>query len=291
MNNKSFTLIELLVVIVIIGILAGVIMISTSSSIDKANIAKSKVFEESIANDLSANMVSRWKFDQINYPAVNQTPDAWGNNTGTLINAPILKNANECVSGSCFSFSGGNRYIECNNDNSLNVRDKITISAWIKPTGLNVNYQGIVVKGALNYGIHLMTGANVDQNKIGIWARLEETWTYLGYSPVVSLNDWNFIVWTYDGLNSKLYNAGNVLSYPRSGNLTYDTNKLRIGLDGPYGGSSFDGLIDDVRIYNAALSSAQIKQNYIAGLDSLLSNGNISKEDYNQRISELSYEK
>ena len=42
-NNKSFTLIELLVVIVIIGILAGVIMISTSSSIDKANFAKAKL--------------------------------------------------------------------------------------------------------------------------------------------------------------------------------------------------------------------------------------------------------
>jgi prepilin-type N-terminal cleavage/methylation domain-containing protein len=52
-KQKSFTLIELLVVIVIIGILAGVIMISTSSSIDKANIAKVKVFEESVQNNLA----------------------------------------------------------------------------------------------------------------------------------------------------------------------------------------------------------------------------------------------
>jgi len=71
MNNKSFTLIELLVVIVIIGILAGVIMISTSSSIDKANIAKLKVFEESVANNLAANMVSRWKLD-------GNANDSWG---------------------------------------------------------------------------------------------------------------------------------------------------------------------------------------------------------------------
>ncbi|HOI60223.1 MAG TPA: type II secretion system protein [Candidatus Pacearchaeota archaeon] len=88
MNNKSFTLIELLVVIVIIGILAGVIMISTSSSINKANIAKLKVFEESIENNLAANMVSRWKLDEIiGAAAPYTTPDQWGSNTGTLYGA------------------------------------------------------------------------------------------------------------------------------------------------------------------------------------------------------------
>ncbi|MFA7157144.1 MAG: prepilin-type N-terminal cleavage/methylation domain-containing protein [Bacilli bacterium] len=46
-KQTSFTLIELLVVIVIIGILAGLIMISTSSSINKASIAKAKVFDDS----------------------------------------------------------------------------------------------------------------------------------------------------------------------------------------------------------------------------------------------------
>ncbi|MGI6340770.1 MAG: hypothetical protein ACOX0B_01015 [Minisyncoccales bacterium] len=46
--------------------------------------------------------------------------------------------------------------------------------------------------------------------------------------------------------------------------------------------------MDDVRIYNAALSSSQIKQNYIAGLGSLLSKELISKEEYNARIEALS---
>jgi len=51
--------------------------------------------------------------------------------------------------------------------------------------------------------------------------------------------------------------------------------------------SFFNGLIDEARLYSAVLSSAQIKQNYIAGLDSLLSKGSISKEEYNQRIETL----
>jgi len=48
MSNKSFTLIELLVVIVIIGILAGVIIVSVSSSINKANFAKAQSFSNTV---------------------------------------------------------------------------------------------------------------------------------------------------------------------------------------------------------------------------------------------------
>jgi hypothetical protein len=46
--------------------------------------------------------------------------------------------------------------------------------------------------------------------------------------------------------------------------------------------------MDNIRLYNAVLSSSQIKQNYIAGLNSLLSKGVISKNDYNSRIEFLS---
>ena len=183
MRNKSFTLIELLVVIVIIGILAGVIIVSTSSSISKANIAKVKVFENSIQNELGANMVSRWKLDEI--ISTTTTPDAWGNNTGTLTNGPVLKSEAECVTGKCMYFDG----VLLSSQGQSG-----TTSSSISTTG--------------NF--------------------------YIGFRSVYS-----------------------------------------------------SGSIDDVRIYNAALSTSQIKQEYIAGLNSLLSNGSISKEEYNERINSL----
>ncbi|MGI6341159.1 MAG: type II secretion system protein [Minisyncoccales bacterium] len=84
-KQKSFTLIELLVVIVIIGILAGVIMISTSSSIDKANFAKAQAFSSTVQNELLLNLVSEWTFDE---PEENgKTKDTWGNNHGTVVGA------------------------------------------------------------------------------------------------------------------------------------------------------------------------------------------------------------
>ena len=157
-KNKSFTLIELLVVIVIIGILAGVIMISTSSSIDKANVAKIKVFEESVQNNLAANMVSRWTLDEI--ISTNQTPDQWGNNTGILNGAdglPQLRPASECVTDGCFKFDGVDDYIDCGKNSSLNITDKITISAWIK-LNKKTDYQSIVRKandGGNQYVLYL----------------------------------------------------------------------------------------------------------------------------------------
>ena len=47
------------------------------------------------------------------------------------------------------------------------------------------------------------------------------------------------------------------------------------------------GLIDDVRIYNAAISTSQVRENYLAGLNKLLANNAITKTEYDSRISEL----
>jgi len=286
MNNKSFTLIELLVVIVIIGILAGVIMISTSSSIDKANIAKLKVFDESVANDLAANMVSRWKFDQINYPTANQTPDAWGSNTGTLYGAQLQ--TSECVTDNCFLFDGIDDYIDLGTDASLNITNQITISAWVNPvTSGHTGYQ--IVSKKTNWqdfnGYDLMI---YPTNAQFYWG---DNSGYAGgviTTPIPYDGKWKHITGIITGNVWKLYVNGvfiNSLSHARyfsQGN----SNHLYISREGGY---CLKGMIDDVKIYDSALSSSQIKQNYIAGLSSLLSKGSILKEDYNQRINELAY--
>jgi hypothetical protein len=49
----------------------------------------------------------------------------------------------------------------------------------------------------------------------------------------------------------------------------------------------FNGSIDDVRIFNASMPTSQIQQNYFAGLSKLLVKNQITKSEYNQRISEL----
>jgi hypothetical protein len=52
-------------------------------------------------------------------------------------------------------------------------------------------------------------------------------------------------------------------------------------------GQILAGSIDEVRIYNSAISTAQIRQNYLAGLNSLVAKNQITKKEYNQKMSTL----
>jgi len=124
-KNKSFTLIELLVVIVIIGILAGVIMISTSSSINKANFAKAQAFSSTVQNELLSNLVSEWTFNEPQEG--NITKDSWGNNHGTVVGAT---QTDDCVFGKCYIFNGSTNYIKIDSlvadlSNSLTLMEKV----------------------------------------------------------------------------------------------------------------------------------------------------------------------
>ena len=302
MKNKSFTLIELLVVIVIIGILAGVIMISTSSSIDKANIAKSKVFEESVQNNLAVNMVSRWKLDEIDKPTAGKTPDAWGSNTGTLGDGatattfPTLKTSNECVSDGCYNFDGGD-YINLGNDSSLNITNELTISVWIKPYNVSADCSRIVHKadtsGLLRgYGI---VQSYTDGKFVGFYQKNYSTIEFTKRTSVfLKNNQWYNIVMTWNGIESdsgiSMYVNGINSSEDATGSdYGYGATGAGINIGKRMGQNDlfFNGLIDDIRIYDAALSSSQIKQNYIAGLNSMLANGNISKAEYDEKIESL----
>jgi len=48
--------------------------------------------------------------------------------------------------------------------------------------------------------------------------------------------------------------------------------------------SNFSGYMDEIKVYNSALPFSQIKQNYIAGLESLLAKGLISEDEFKQRV-------
>ena len=294
MKNKSFTLIELLVVIVIIGILAGVIMISTSSSIDKAKITKLKVFSETIKNSMMTDLISEFNFNEGS--GIN-TKDTWsGNFTGPLVGFTSTAAAygdtnghgwmceSNCIAGTCIKFDTV-QYINQMTNYPAIGDNSFTWEFWGKTdytsTGsvIFLSVSGITNwQGKFNF-------PHGSSNKALLYVRNS---CYRYSSSNVIDDKWHHIVGVFDRgktlpdiyvdglLNNGSSSGGEcstVGSIP-SGTLYLATN-------------NFKGVLDEVKMYNGALTLSKIQYNYISGLDKLLITNQISKQEYNERINAL----
>ncbi len=291
MHSKSFTLIEILVVIVVVGILSYFILVGMSSISESANIAKSKAFSDSLRNSLLTNLVSEWKLDE---GTETTAYDSWGTNNGTLTNGPTWVTSG-CVSSNCLSFDGTDDYVEVLNNATLNLDDgdKGTLSTWIKVNSWpSSGYPSIVTKGTS------AGGWSSGSYHISIWSdRIHfviyengSTYNSVDLINLPSINSWHYLVMTWSGTN-----GGKLKAYLNSLPITSGTTQtvkadlratqnFRIGSTTSY---FFNGLIDDIKLYNTAISNSQIEQNYFLGLNKLYKNGGITEIEYIKRIAEL----
>ncbi len=78
-------------------------------------------------------------------------------------------------------------------------------------------------------------------------------------AAALTANTWSYLALTYDGATLRLYVNGTLVgSQAKTGAITTSTNQLQIGGDSLYC-QYFSGLIDEVRVYNIALSAAAIQ--------------------------------
>ena len=293
--KQAFTLIELLVVIAIIGILSGLIVVAMGGLTNSANIAKYKVFSDSLRNALLMNLVSEWKFDGSGVAdgsasTTAYTQDTWsGGNSCSIGGSPLVYSGSNCINGSCLSFNGSSDYLNCGNGSSLDVSSGITIEAWIMKKGNNsLPYGGIVGKHLFGqpYGEY---GFNIyDSGYIAYSIDTTGTDSSDYFSTPIAINKWYYLVLTYDSSSSttKFYINGIVYSSPVASGTIVATSaqNLYIGVAGGF----FNGLVDNVRVYGAATPTSLVEERYYSGLNSLLAKGGITKQDYQNRIGELS---
>lgn len=293
--KQAFTLIELLVVIAIIGILSGLIVVTMSGVTQKANIAKAQIFSNSLRNALMLNIISEWKFDELT-TAVDGTTvrDSWGVNNGILdinsISADTtnkVKSGSDCVSGKCLFLDGIDDYIDIATSSTLKPVDYITLSGWAHSD----NWGGIGDSRLLSCteagGYNIAFNGDAINSLASI--RRNGSYATITYSLNVLSNGWHFFTATYDGRYFKTYIDGSLAGTPNDAGANYPiqytyNNSLIIGGESSSGTGAgmgfFQGEIDEVRVYNAAIPASQVKEQYYAGLNKLLTNGSISGKEY-----------
>ncbi len=224
-----------------------------------SNLIAIKGEEGKLENDIGGGLAGHWKFDEAENPPIVTTYDASGNNnTGTLTNG-VTKSSSNCKISNCLNLDGINDYVSVLNSPSIDVTQNLTLSVWVKLNtyvsgGTNTDRANIVQKTSQYYmTVDSMNGT------FDVWLR-NLTPVHTSSTSVVPLNQWANIAITYDGSNIKWYLNG-VLdkTLATSGAIGSFSSNLVIGGEPGYGRFA-NGYIDDVRVYNRALSPEEIKR-------------------------------
>jgi glucose/arabinose dehydrogenase len=166
--------------------------------------------------------------------------------------------------GGALSFDGVNDVVLVPDSASLDLTGGMTVEAWVYPTGGLNTWRAIAQKEVDTYFLH--ASASDGRPAAGLTTAAGVTWQSTG--AALPLNAWSHLAATYDGTTLRIYVNG-VLASSRavSGSILPSSTPLRIG-GNTYAGEFFQGRIDELRIYDVALSPARIQEDMNAPIGS-----------------------
>jgi hypothetical protein len=184
--------------------------------------------------------------------------DSSGNgNTGTL-NATTTWTASGRF-GSALVFNGTSSSVTVADTNTLDLTTGMTLEAWVYPTVQPSSWRTIVAKEQTSGLPYFLHAGSSSSNRPATGALIAGTEPQLFGGTRLAANAWVHLAATYDGANQRLFvNGVQVSSRALTGSITVSTGPLRIGGNGVWG-EYFQGRIDEVRVYNRALTQAEIQ--------------------------------
>lgn len=199
------------------------------------------------------DLVAHWKFDEAEG---SQAADASGHNhTGNLMGDPAWRPSAGKLGGA-LEFDGDGDYVDCGNAPAFDMGREITLAAWIKVHSFDKEFQAVVAKG--NRGWRLLR--NRQWNSLVFAGDPYASRVALWGSSSVHDGRWYHVAATYDGRTVSLYVNGEVDdTRPATDTIKADDQPVYIGENPQNRGSEWNGLIDEVRIYDFALGQNQIK--------------------------------
>ena len=171
------------------------------------------------------------------------------------------------------SLAGPDAFILCGNASSL-APANITLSCWFKASGTIHAFNYIIGKAGATYGSFYLRFTNA--NKFNYFISFDSGGTHrqATFNTAVTLTDWHHVALTYDGSYIKGYVDGSEdYSIAETRTINYAANAT-YGTDFWIGKGQFtsnaEGLIDEVALFNSALSASDITAIYNSGVPASL---------------------
>ncbi|MDD3926772.1 MAG: LamG domain-containing protein, partial [bacterium] len=234
--------------------------------LDEVCVYPAVLNDEIIDQHAQQPITGRWALDETS--GTTATDRSGNGNNGTLTNMTTPDCWVNGKIGKALQFDGVDDYVNCGSGSSLDITDKLTIEAWIKPADTNSGYHMIACKSSFTYffavnsgKLSLLIGKYVPPNS---WS-----WNVVLISDtVLSSNNWYHVAGTYDSASgeAKLYING-ALSKTLTGTAQAIASKptawLSVGSYSSYANAYyFNGIIDELNIYPVALSADEIARHY-----------------------------
>jgi hypothetical protein len=220
-------------------------------SVSDGALTATDSFVLTVSTPPSGGLVAAYGFNESSGTTVG---DGSGNGNNGTVNGATRVGTGKF--GGALSFNGVNNMVVISDSNSLDLTSGMTLEAWIMPAVFQSGWRTIIQKEVDTYLLHASSNT----------ALMPATGATFGgsvptiYSPsTIAVGQWVHLAGTYDGSQIRLYiNGTQVASTARTGLIAVNNLPMRIGGNSPYG-EFFNGLIDEVRVYNRALSAAEIQ--------------------------------
>lgn len=207
---------------------------------------------------MPSGLVLNFGFDESSGSAT----DSSGNgHLGTILGATRIGG----VRGGAIQFDGVDDWITVADAASLDLTAGMTLQAWVRPDAME-GWETLMLKergaGDFAYALYahdggsLPGGAPVPSGNV----RAGGTHQTLRGTTQLPAGVWTHVATTYDGVTQRLYiNGVQVASRAQSGPIAVSAGVLRIGGNASFDGEFFHGAVDEVRIFNRALTAAEIQ--------------------------------
>ena len=206
---------------------------------------------QAFGNAELAGLVGWWKFDESGGTTAKDS--SGGNHNGTLVGKAKWARGR---TGGAVALDGAGGFVQIADKTAFDLADQMTVACWVNLHSVPAEWTAIVTKGDNAWRLSTHLKDRIIHFSVNDWSRTDG----VNASMVINANEWHHLAAVYNGSAMQLYIDGKLEgTQPWTGGIAKNDADVLIGENIEQPNRSFDGLIDDVRIYNYALSEHQVK--------------------------------